>query len=62
MSAYSEEAECSTDMLRLAHRLTETRDQEAAFYLTSALVHSNLAIAESIREALAPAIEYREIR
>lgn len=56
MSAYTEEVECSTDMLRIAHRLTETREQEAAHYLTSALVHSNLAVAESIREAAAAAL------
>lgn len=50
MSAYSDECETATDMLRIAHRLADTREQEAAFYLTSAIVHSNLAVSEAIRE------------
>ena len=50
MSTYSDECETATDMLRIAHRLTDNREQEAAFYLASALVHSNLAVAEAIRE------------
>lgn len=51
MSAYTEEVECSTDMLRIAHRLSETREQEIAVYQTSAIVHAHLAVAEAIREA-----------
>jgi len=51
VSAYSDECETATDMLRIAHRLTDNREQEAAFYLASALVHAHLAVAEAIRES-----------
>jgi len=52
VSAYNEEVDTATDMLRIAHRLSDTREQETAFYLTSAIVHSNLAVSEAIREGL----------
>lgn len=51
MSPSSDERETATDMLRIAHRLTETREQEIAVYQTSAIVHAHLAVAEAIREA-----------